>query len=61
MPVFKALAQWERELQENDSAVPSFDFTDWWIEAGCMMMHVDGISVATWQEFDKMFSELLKN
>eukprot|EP00435_Cladocopium_sp_Y103_P062273 s1206_g23.t2 len=34
MPVFKALAQWERELQENDSAMPTFDFTDWWIEAG---------------------------
>ena len=33
---FKALAQWERELQMEsaESAMPSFDFTDWWIEAG---------------------------
>ena len=32
----EALAQWERELGGEDSTnwgMPSFDFTDWWLEA----------------------------
>lgn len=31
----EALAQWERELSGEDSTrgMPSFDFTDWWLEA----------------------------
>lgn len=33
--VTKALAQWERDLSgdSSDSSMPSFDFTDWWLEA----------------------------
>eukprot|EP00435_Cladocopium_sp_Y103_P061668 s1206_g23.t1 len=60
-----ALAQWERELQENDSAMPTFDFTDWWIEVfGNMGIPEDKIRqaliIGNWTNFEKAFQSMLE-
>lgn len=60
-----ALAQWERELQDDDSAMPSFDFTDWWIEVfGNMGIPEDKIRqaliIGNWTNFEKAFQSMLE-